>query len=521
MGAGNLIEIARVRDAVGCRDLLERARQYDRANEKTHLKSDAEKGQAPRTPMLLQTVASLIHDFGRMKVSAEEGFEILEQIRAAAIEGFEKVRISPAAARSVPITNSAWEPLRRVMLAYKAMRNHYKRIYMGLLEDEGLQTRTVIPGAANSLRTVMPLARALDCQSRMIAFGLMNQVVLDPIEWDELCVMARHLRVSTFLDESLPDPCALIRPNTARALYVYPVLLWLAKPSCYNQVELQMVEKLARKWAAKVGFRIDSGQSRKENSQGPSVALTNDHVVRFDTHKLVRSLVERRSEITDPMATKQAGLPAGVTLPQVVDMLNGLETAWGKAAWIDATDLANGPVLEVTMRLGLPTQESKTQDASTVPTWFARSQGENVQYFASTRTILRKGSSQASLGSLVSLSTKRARPSELVVGFVSECSQLTDVDLAPPHQSTLAIRTINGMGRAIDVMLPDSPRFEATYCFYANELDDAPGSILIQAGRCKLPCEVQIREANAVYKARLDLRIERIAGFERLSLTKI
>ncbi len=531
MGAGNLIEIARVRDAIGCRDLLERARQYDRTNEKTHLKESMENGQPPRTSMLLQTVASLIHDFGRMKVSAEEGFEMLEQIRAAAIEGFDKLRIAPAAKRGVPISTADWEPLRRVMLAYKAMRNHYKRIYMGLLEDEGLQTRTVIPGTANSLRTVMPLARALDCQSRMIAFSLMHQVTLDPIEWDELCVMARHLRVSTFLDEALPDSSALIRPNTARALYVYPVLLWLAMPFGRNQIELQIVDKLARKWAAKVGFRIDSNHSRKENSQGPSVALTKEHLVRFDTYKLVRSLVERRSEISDPMSTKQSGLPAGVTMPQVVELLNSLEAAWGKCEWIDATDKRHGPVLEVAMRLGLPVgnvkgdvkcNETPDQTSPSSQSWFVRSQAESVQYFASTKTIRRKSALPvASIGSLVALSTKKARPSELIVGVVAECSQLTGSDLAPRHETSLSIRTLNGMGRAIDMRLPDSERFEPGYCFYADELDDSPTSVLVPAGRCKLPCEIQVREADEMYFARLDLRVERIAGFERLSFTKI
>jgi hypothetical protein len=521
MGAGNLIEIARVRDAIGCRDLLERARQYDRTNEKAHLKESMENGQPPRTSMLLQTVASLIHDFGRMKVSAEESFEILEQIRAAAIEGFEKLRISPTAKRGVPISVADWEPLRRVMLAYKAMRNHYKRIYMGLLEDEGLQTRTVIPGTANSLRTVMPLARALDCQSRMIAFALTHQVSLDPVEWDELCVMARHLRVSTFLDEALPDPCTLIRPNTARALYVYPVLLWLAKPFGRSQIEMQLVDKLAKKWAAKVGFRIDSNHSRKENGQGPSIALTKDHMVRLDTHKLVRSLVERRTEVSDPMSTKPSGLPAGFTMSQVVDLLNSLQNCWGASRWIDSTDVAQGPVLEVAMRLGLPTGNVKT-DPTAVQSWFVRSHAESVKYYGSTQTVRRKAALPvASIGSLVALSTKKARPSELVVGVVTECAQITDVDLAPPHESSLVLRTLNGIGRAIDMKLPDSTRFEPGYCLYADELDEAPSSVLVPAGRCKLPCEIQVREADELYMARLDLRVERIAGFERLSFTKI
>jgi hypothetical protein len=518
MGAGNLIEIARVRDAIGCRELLERARQYDKNN----------KHATPRASMLLQTVASLIHDFGRMKVSSEEGFEILEQIRIAAIEGFEKLKFSAAPRQAVPMNSVNWEAMRRVMLAFKAMRNHYKRIYMGLLEDEGLQTRTVIQGTANSLRTVMPLARALDCQSRMIAFGLLNQISLASSEWDELSVMARHLRVSTFLDEALPDPCALIRPNTARALYVYPILLWLSKPHARTNTELQIVEKLARKWAAKVGFRIDAGQTRKDNPQGPSIALTQEHVVRLDTHKLLRSLIERRSEIADPMGTKQSGLPAGMTLAQVVDLLNLLESVWGNSGWLDGSDGMGGESIDVMMRMGLPISReasfnvAKDDSLNAMQGWFSRSQGEPVKYFSSARTIVRKQMQPAAgLGMLISLSTKKARPSELIIGVLQECVQVTDIELAPPSESRLVLSTLPGTGRAVDVMLPDGLHFESAYCLYAQELDEHPSSIVLPAGRCHVPCDIEVREAAGVYKARLEIKMERIAGFERLSLTKL
>lgn len=530
MGAGNLIEIARVRDAIGCRELLERARQYDKNN----------KHATPRASMLLQTVASLIHDFGRMKVSSEEGFEILEQIRIAAIEGFDKIKFSTATRQPVPMNSVNWEAMRRVMLAFKAMRNHYKRIYMGLLEDEGLQTRTVIQGTANSLRTVMPLARALDCQSRMIAFGLLNQISLASSEWDELSVMARHLRVSTFLDEALPDPCALIRPNTARALYVYPILLWLSKPHARTTGELQIVEKLARKWAAKVGFRIDAGQSRKDNPQGPSIALTQEHVVRLDTHKLLRSLIERRSEIADPMGIKQSGLPAAMTLSQVVDLLNFLEGVWGNSGWLDGSDGMGGESIDVMMRMGLPISReasfsgvnvgvnvganvgAKGDALNSMQGWFSRSQGEPVKYFSAAGTIVRKQMQPAAgLGMLVSLSTKKARPSELILGVLQECVQVTDAELAPPSESRLVINTLPGTGRAVDVMLPDGLHFESAYCLYAQELDEHPSSIVLPAGRCHVPCEIEVREAAGVYKARLEIKMAHIAGFERLSLTKI
>jgi hypothetical protein len=225
--------------------------------------------------------------------------------------------------------------------------------------------------------------------------------------------------------------------------------------------------------------------------------------------------------VSDPMSTKPSGLPSSVTMSQVVDLLNSLQTCWGSAQWLDSTDEAQGPVLEVAMRLGLPIGNVKTDQAA-VQSWFVRSHAEGIKYFSGTQTVRRQATLPvASVGSLVALSVKKARPSELVVGVVTECAQITDAELAPPQESVLVLRTLNGIGRAIDMKLPDSTRFEPGYCLYADELDEAPSSVLVPAGRCKLPCEIQVREADEHYMARLDLRVERIAGFERLSFTKI
>ena len=69
--------------------------------------------------------------------------------------------------------------------------------------------------------------------------------------------------------------------------------------------------------------------------------------------------VEISNAPTTAPITFNMPLPAGVTMPQVVDLLNGLETAWGKCEWVDLTDDAHGPALEVAMRLGLPLSRSE------------------------------------------------------------------------------------------------------------------------------------------------------------------
>jgi hypothetical protein len=222
------------------------------------------------------------------------------------------------------------------------------------------------------------------------------------------------------------------------------------------------------------------------------------------------------------MGTKQSGLPAGVSLSQVIDLLNSLETAWGNSGWLDATDAGTGPCSDVVMRIGLPALDSGDVETGSVQSWFTRSQGETVQYFSAIRSVRRKHALPvASHGTLVALSTKKARPSELIVGVVQNCSQSTDIELAPPHATKLGLRLVSGLARAVDVMLPDSTRFEPAYGIFADESDETPSSVLVIAGRCTLPCDMQIRDTEGVYQARLELKIERLAGYERVSVMRI
>ena len=530
MGAGNLIEIARVRDAEGCRELLDRARQHDSVNNRAKAaapvnatskgsSAEAQRQAALRSSMLLQTVASLLHDFGRMRVTSEESFEILEQIRSAAIEGFDKLRFVSAPNEGVPITSEQWEPRRRVMLAYKALCNHYKRIYTSLLEDEGLQTRTVIPGTANSLRTVMPLARALDCQSRYISFALMQQMSPSKADWNELCVMAQHLRLSTFLDEALPDSSAMIRPNTGRAMFVYTQLLGLARPFGRPQIDMMLIEKLARKWAAKVGFRIDRGALRKDNAQGPSLVLTSEHVVRLDTHKLVRSLLERRSELADPMALGVSGLPNGLSSTRLLALFDELELCWGKPGW-----------QEVSVNISADAVDANAVFGFAVPGQSARR--ETVTFDVMKSTVFRQVPEPSCLlGSVIAIAAEKARPSELIVGVVTEAAQLLDTELSPPRTTRISFNAWPDKGRAVTVLWPDSQAYEPAYCLFHEHTDARTTSsdtgldptavlqgtsLLVPSGRCPgLPCEVLVRDSGGVVKAQLGLKLAGNSRFDR------
>jgi hypothetical protein len=145
----------------------------------------------------------------------------------------ELVRAIEDAVRPLQVAPIPFVPEQRAVLielhgALLALRDAFKRVYARMSDARSLDTRSVIPGATNALRVALPLARALDAQSRAMALLLGCRALVGPQAWDELGLMAQHMRRTTFLDQSLPDRVALTQPNTSRGAFVYPLLLLFA-----------------------------------------------------------------------------------------------------------------------------------------------------------------------------------------------------------------------------------------------------------------------------------------------------
>jgi hypothetical protein len=325
------VETPRVRDAASCRAWLARLAQGDSGR-------------------LLQ-VDRLLRGLVRSTQAPDLVLEIAEQARPVHLAELAGV-IDRLDARQFPLADSDRARLLTALESLRLGRNLYKQIHTELVGASEAATRTVIPGAANSLRVVMPLARALDYQTRLLIALQRLKVAVEPADWDELCTLARHLRVSTFIDTKLPDEAPLLSAGTSRALFVYPLLVWLASPYVRSPAEFALATRLARRWSGRVGFRLEDGAGSRDTRHGPSVALTEQHTVRLVTHRLQRRIESRLRELEALGKRAVPRLPRGLTLADTRRLLTELTRQWCEPrSMFRIPDAALG---EMQLRFGFP-----------------------------------------------------------------------------------------------------------------------------------------------------------------------
>jgi hypothetical protein len=325
------VETARVRDAASCRAWLARLAAGDSGR-------------------LLQ-VDRLLRGLARSAQAPDLVLEIAEQARPVHLAELAGV-IDRLDARAFPLADSDRARLLTALESLRLGRNLYKQIHTELLDAGEASTRTVIPGAANSLRVVMPLARALDYQTRLLIASQRLKVAVEPEDWDELCTLAHHLRASTFIDTRLPDEAPLLQAGTSRALFVYPLLVWLAGPYLRSPAEFALVTRLARRWSGRVGFRLEEGVGSQDTRHGPSVGLTQRHTVRLVTHRLQRRIETRLRELEVLGTRAVPRLPRGLTLDATRRLLTDLTRLWCEPRSVGrAPDALLG---EMQLRFGFP-----------------------------------------------------------------------------------------------------------------------------------------------------------------------
>ncbi|HEY0878378.1 MAG TPA: hypothetical protein VGE10_07975 [Zeimonas sp.] len=280
--------------------------------------------------------------------------DILEVLR---VEQWRAVvaRLEPLAGRPVPFTPIEWPLLHSALASLRTLRNLYKRLHAQTLRAGEASGR--IPGARESMTGVLPLVRALDAQARVVVLLLRHRCVPQAEDWDELCVLARNVRRSSFQDEALSDEVPLVKPTTARALFVYPLLLECAWLAARMGAEADLARRIAARLASRVGYRIDRGAPR-DNEHGPRVALTAEHAVRLDTHRVPAALAKWRGQwFGDGEATKASALPVPLPEADAMRLFDDLERCWAPAATPRSTGAhpaACAASQEIRLRFGLP-----------------------------------------------------------------------------------------------------------------------------------------------------------------------
>lgn len=335
MGAGSGFEMARLADAAACRSWVAR------------LEGDA----ARKLAQLVEALEAL----ERSALAPDPAFEWVEQLRPALLAEAES-ELGVLRQAEVPLPRAAWVRGEAAFAALRRLSNTYRRLYTSMLSEGSVVTRSVIPGAADSLRVVMPLVRALDAESRMVAGALRGRLQVPDAAWDDLCTLAQHMRASTFLDEPFLDPVALVKPTTARGLFVYPALLLLAQPQRRAVLEMRLVDRLARRWAGRVGFRIDGDGRIKDSANGPVVVLSGANALRLDAQRLAASLARKREQLLGAEGARPQSLPAGIGLEQAVRLLDELRECWTVAQRPAPRGVPPVPQARLVFGLGRPAQ---------------------------------------------------------------------------------------------------------------------------------------------------------------------
>lgn len=299
----------------------------------------------------LKAVTALVGRIAEGNFAIDVTVEMLELARASLLVDADRhaCRLRTATAPFGPENIARW---REVATALDRLHRAYRTAYTRMVEAGELDTRSVIPGASNAIREVMPLARSLDALSRRLAFALLAHVEVEPVDWFDLSDLARHMRQTTFLDEPLVDPMAIARPVNARAAITYPLLLQAVGLDGRPAAQASLIDRLARRWATRVGYRFDTGLALAGNPHGPTFWLGPRLSVRLDTHHLQKKLAERRDGWLANARSAGRGVP-GMDRAALAGLLDELMFAW--SARNRGGIVAAGRPAPIRLRVGMPT----------------------------------------------------------------------------------------------------------------------------------------------------------------------
>lgn len=534
-------DLSGVRNAASCRHWL-----------------DALPGDAPDR---LSALGALFGRLARPGLGADPLFEILEQARIEQVRAIDRL-LAPLAARPVPYAEPEWQRIGAALASLRASRDLFKRAYSLMLGSNGDETRSIIPGATNALRVAMPLARALDAQARIVSLLIRHRSVLLDADWDALCVLARHMRRTTFQDETLLDEVPLVKPTTARALFAYPLLLQAAALPSRTPAEAAFVDRLASRLSAKVGYRIDHG-APGDNPYGPTFVFGPELAVRLDAHRLPASIARRRQQWLAGVGESPVRKSMPLTQSATHALLEDLERRWSAAALVVVPGCGGEPAgpegadaaPTARLRFGLPrihaavmqpkadvsASESAVEapyeysgrwEQNTImrlalgadvdrrdPAALVMAEGETVDRIdgaaGALLSFVRHGATpRATLGALVAI----APTSGLSLATIESIEQIPGPEYLRLRGQRLTVRCWPGKPVPAGVKIGEALFFMDAWLLPGDATRGELPSLVLAPGRAHAGAQAVLREPERDVPIRFASLIERGPGYERLSL---
>lgn len=525
--------------------------------------------QAARLP----SVDRLMRNLSESPLTPTEALEIAEQARLVHVAELDGMLERIDAAR-FPLSEADRTCLFPALESLRLGRDLFKKIHTAMSAEAAAATDEQRSAGARQ-RDFIPLARALDYQVRLLVALQRNKIVVGTEEWNELCSLATRLRIDGFIDTPLQDSLRLLAKSaTPRALFIYPVLLWLARPDTRTEGGFALAARLARRWCGHIGFRFESDPDTRDIRHGPTVTLSELYSVRLVTHRLRRRIEDRRRQLEALGANATRLLPHGMTVASTHKLLTDLIELWCEPRLVPRVpELSLG---EVQIRFGLPRREEEPPGAVRKPVAPSYSQvGSSYVYghFEQDMTIRRPFQGRlppdqltdwtrsAQRAEWVSMERQQAvfqlseRAGGLCLGamatIVTQAAQPTGSAPVQPNAPRPAAAPRRMFGRVISlqqqysgsprevpsqrvciafwpgspsvaaVKLADSGTFEDTYLLVPDPGTWDRHSLVLPAGRFVQPCTAVLREQGKETKIQLEELIERGAGYDRVRYSAI
>jgi hypothetical protein len=469
-------------------------------------------------------------------------FELLELWRPVHLAKVDQLA-KGLALQGFPLPLEHWRTYETITSSLQRAKDSFCRLHIELIEDSGLNTRMVIPGTVHSLRSVVPLARGLEYLSRAIRFQLANKVQVETHHWLNLVNIAQHLRASSFIDTELPGPALLLKHNTARAWFVYPLLLRQAVPNELPGDQFSLVDKHARSLASKVGFRIDDDGKLHDNPHGPTVVINSKTSVRLDSHRLFPRLEKlkvaaRQSSVANtPQAASTdllerlcerwcgQGLPRRWQPSEVgaIKLRFGLPLATNGGTSMDnPVPLKSGAASmayvfgrfehNTILRMAIGEQKPKVDP---VDQYLQQGDGGHWQMqSADLAWVERYGAHGVGLGALIALRKMHGENNPLRIGRVKALEQL-----APSRGESLRKQIIQAQlwpatAALVGLRLPDESFYHDCFALQADALFGP--SLVVGVGYLRSHSSATLRTSADDIRIQLDEVIERGPGWQRI-----
>ncbi|CAN5294201.1 hypothetical protein BH10PSE17_BH10PSE17_22430 [soil metagenome] len=288
--------------------------------------------------LLLQHVSALLRDLHERPRPAIPQLAILETLRVRVVDALRN-QFGEIDFRAVPMSPTEAATFAAGANLARQMREAYAKLIDATTAEpqrapnpqERDASRDLLAIFGSQIKPISARAlvvqRTLATHSQLIAWSYRSRVTLSPTEWDVLMRYAKLAREHNVAEATVFDPTMPDFNANARGCVTASVLMLLANPSSLGQHAFNLMRDLARRYGARVRYRIDDGAAATK--PGPWPALTSSgSTLRMDTRALADEIKRMAAELDAGYSPESLGFDRRISLSTARETIGRLAVAW-------------------------------------------------------------------------------------------------------------------------------------------------------------------------------------------------